>query len=169
MEYPHGEMSAMFYIGGEFAGGGYVAEDIETATVNGLTPISMTILESMEGYTGHVMQVEIDIVDFISAYPLLWDVTMQDYTVDIGFVGGGSAVEVGSHQMIGHRSGDANYDGVLNILDITCTISYIYKNGPAPMPIEATADSNGDGSINILDCINTIRYLYKGGPEVTHP
>ncbi|MFH2036263.1 MAG: GEVED domain-containing protein [Candidatus Zixiibacteriota bacterium] len=169
MEFPYEDMSAMFYIGGEFAGGGHVVEDIESCPVNGLTPLSLTILESMPGFTGHVMQIEIDIVDFIGAYPVLWDVTTQTFTVDFGFVGGGTGVETGEVTMIGHTSGDANFDGFINILDVTYTISYIYKNGPEPKPIIGTADSNGDGNINILDITRTVSYLYKGGAPVTHP
>jgi len=59
--------------------------------------------------------------------------------------------------------GDANNDGVVNILDITFLINYLYKLGPAPdCPVEG--DTNGDCVINILDVTYLINYLYKGGP-----
>jgi hypothetical protein len=59
--------------------------------------------------------------------------------------------------------GDANYDGAVNILDITYLIGYLYQDGPGPIPYEA-GDANGDSTINILDITYLIAYLYQGGP-----
>ena len=59
--------------------------------------------------------------------------------------------------------GDADGGGSINILDATSIISYLYKGGPAPDPIES-ADADASGSINILDVTFIISYLYKGGP-----
>ncbi|UCD17839.1 MAG: hypothetical protein JSV44_02740, partial [Candidatus Zixiibacteriota bacterium] len=61
-------------------------------------------------------------------------------------------------------NGDANRDDVLNMLDILFLISYLYKGGPTPEPLEA-ADADCDGVINMLDILYLISYLYKGGPE----
>jgi hypothetical protein len=61
-------------------------------------------------------------------------------------------------------AGDANYNGSVNILDITFLISYLYKSGPAP-DCNDSADANGNETINILDITHLINYLYKGGPE----
>jgi len=59
--------------------------------------------------------------------------------------------------------GDADNDGIVNILDITFLISYLYKGGPAP-PCLVEGDANGDCILNILDITYLISYLYKGGP-----
>lgn len=65
--------------------------------------------------------------------------------------------------------GDANNNGVLNILDVTFLIGYIYKGGPQP-PCMAEADANGDGKINILDITRIIGFLYiMGIPPVCGP
>ena len=61
-------------------------------------------------------------------------------------------------------AGDANGDDIINILDITCLIDYLYKGGPAPIP-EASGDVNCDAIINILDITYLINYLYKDGTE----
>ncbi len=58
--------------------------------------------------------------------------------------------------------GDANDDGVINILDVSFIISFLYKGGPAPLLIQG--DANGNGTINILDVSFLINFLYKGGP-----
>ncbi len=60
--------------------------------------------------------------------------------------------------------GDANDDWVVNILDVTYLISYLYKDGLAPVILN-NADSNNSCNINILDITYLISYLYKGGPE----
>jgi M6 family metalloprotease-like protein len=64
--------------------------------------------------------------------------------------------------------GDANDDGVINLLDITYLINHVYRGGPAPDPVEA-GDVNGNGVINLLDITYLINYIYKGGPDPTCP
>ncbi|UCD94235.1 MAG: thrombospondin type 3 repeat-containing protein, partial [Candidatus Zixiibacteriota bacterium] len=60
--------------------------------------------------------------------------------------------------------GDADGSGGLNLLDVTFIINYLYKEGPAPVPVEASGECNGDGSLNILDVTHLINFLYKEGP-----
>ncbi len=60
--------------------------------------------------------------------------------------------------------GDANSDTVVNILDITFLIAYLYSGGETPEHLEA-ADVNFDGAVNILDITYLIAYLYQFGPE----
>jgi len=59
--------------------------------------------------------------------------------------------------------GDADGNGLVNILDITYLISYLYKDGPSPEPLEIT-DADGNGLVNILDITYLISFLYKSGP-----
>jgi len=62
--------------------------------------------------------------------------------------------------------GDANSDGLMNILDVTFMINYLYKEGDPPDTFES-ADANGNGAVNILDVTYLINYLYKfGDPPV---
>jgi Dockerin type I domain len=59
--------------------------------------------------------------------------------------------------------GNANGDGVVNIMDITYLVNFLYKSGPVPNPMEA-GDANGDGSVNIRDITYLVNFLYKSGP-----
>ncbi len=59
--------------------------------------------------------------------------------------------------------GDANGDLLVNILDAIYIISYLYKDGPQPYPLQI-ADTNNDGKITILDTTYLLAYLYKTGP-----
>jgi parallel beta-helix repeat protein len=61
-----------------------------------------------------------------------------------------------------YRNGDANRDEILNILDITHLINYLYKSGPSPYPLWA-GDANCNRVVNLLDITYLINYLYKGG------
>ncbi len=58
--------------------------------------------------------------------------------------------------------GDTDHNGRVNILDITFLISYLYKHGSAPVPLQC-ADANGDGVVNMKDITTIIILLYKGG------
>ncbi|MFH2036344.1 MAG: S8 family serine peptidase [Candidatus Zixiibacteriota bacterium] len=61
--------------------------------------------------------------------------------------------------------GDANNNGVFNILDITYLIAHLYKGGPAPAPYPlCSGDANCNCVVNILDITYLISYLYKFGP-----
>jgi len=61
--------------------------------------------------------------------------------------------------------GDADGNGLFNILDVTYLINYLYKGGPPSLPYQiCSADVNCDCLINILDVTYMINYLYKGGP-----
>ncbi len=59
--------------------------------------------------------------------------------------------------------GDANGDELINLMDITFLINYLYKQG-APPSYPNNADANGDCTISILDITRLISYLYKDGP-----
>ncbi len=58
--------------------------------------------------------------------------------------------------------GDANSNGVVNALDITFLINYLYKHGTAPT-CPGNADANGNGTTNALDITYLINNLYKHG------
>jgi len=59
--------------------------------------------------------------------------------------------------------GDANGSGVIELGDVVYLISYLYKNGPAPVPLLA-GDVNCDGIVELGDVVYLISYLYKSGP-----
>jgi len=63
----------------------------------------------------------------------------------------------------GYLCGDANSDGLIDLGDVVYLISYLYKNGPAPNPLQA-GDANADGIVDLGDVVYMISYLYKAGP-----
>ncbi len=59
-------------------------------------------------------------------------------------------------------AGDANNDVLVNLLDITFLINYLYNNGTSPVCMYE-ADNNGNCQVNLLDITNLINFLYKSG------
>ncbi|MFH2034867.1 MAG: right-handed parallel beta-helix repeat-containing protein [Candidatus Zixiibacteriota bacterium] len=61
--------------------------------------------------------------------------------------------------------GDANNNAVFNIIDITYIISFLYKDGPAPIPYSiCSGDPTVNCEVNLLDIVYLIAYIYKDGP-----
>jgi len=67
-----------------------------------------------------------------------------------------------------YTCGDVNDDGSIDILDILDLIDFKFKDGPAPVSMNA-ADVNADGEVNLLDIIYMIDYKFKDGPAPNCP
>ncbi len=64
--------------------------------------------------------------------------------------------------------GDANGDAELDIGDAVYLINYIFRGGPAPVPLDA-GDANCDGSHDIGDAVHLITHIFKSGPPPCCP
>ncbi|UCD93524.1 MAG: dockerin type I repeat-containing protein, partial [Candidatus Zixiibacteriota bacterium] len=64
--------------------------------------------------------------------------------------------------------GDLNGDETVNLLDVTYLVSYLYREGPPPEPMQA-ADVDNSGAVNLLDVTYLVSYLYRDGPDPTCP
>ena len=58
--------------------------------------------------------------------------------------------------------GDANGDGQANVGDVVYLVSYVFKGGFAPEPLEA-GDANCDHQANVGDAVYLISYIFRGG------
>ena len=59
--------------------------------------------------------------------------------------------------------GDANYDGEVNVGDAVYILSYAFRNGPAPIPIQESGDANCDGFSNVADAVKIISFVFRDG------
>ena len=59
-------------------------------------------------------------------------------------------------------------DGVVDLGDVVYLINYLFKEGPAPVPLEA-AEVNLDGVVDVGDVVYLVNYLYKSGPPPCDP
>jgi len=60
--------------------------------------------------------------------------------------------------------GDVNEDGLIDIGDAIYLLNYLFRDGPAPVPLIA-GDLNCDSLIDLGDLIYLINYLFKDGPS----
>jgi hypothetical protein len=61
-----------------------------------------------------------------------------------------------------YLSGDATADGLVLLSDAIKILNYLYKNSPAPDPMQS-GDANADGIVDIADAISLLNYLFKNG------
>ena len=56
-------------------------------------------------------------------------------------------------------SGDVNYDGSLNVIDVVLIVNYILDAGEFSSDQISISDFNSDGSVDILDIVEIINYI----------
>ena len=146
---------------------GYTAADINqsTITINGtVSPSNITYLPTHENFLGDALELEVPISDFLAGYQPIWGTLVEDYTVEGQFTDETPFTVTGQVTLIGHRLGDVNLDGSVNILDLTYLVNYIFRGGPPPTVMEL-ADVNGSGGqANIIDLTYFIDFIFRGGP-----
>jgi len=148
---------------------GYSIYDIDTSTLMINDSISTIDFKYLTiDSIGEVLKMSFPISEFVMAYMPIWDTSMQMYTISGQFNDFTEFSTMGWIKLIGHRSGDANGDGLVNIFDITYLIAYLYLNGPRPLILESV-DVNGDGEVDIFDVTYLVSYLYLDGPEPVCP
>ncbi len=143
--------------------------DIDPASVlvNGaIQPLAVSILPGYQGFTGEVMQVLLSAAQFVGYYEPIWGSRPRPYTVTGQYTDDENFVIAWEVFFIGHRSGDANGDGLVNLSDISMLVNYLYMDGPAPARYSlCNSDPNKDCICNIFDITYLVSYLYLNGPE----
>jgi hypothetical protein len=96
-----------------------------------------------------------------------------NYGIPVNSGGQPSAIGISESDNIGAEAGfiyasdvdrgDVNVDGIINVGDVVYLVSYLYRGGPEPCPVEA-GDVTLDGIVNVGDIVYLISYLYRGGP-----
>ena len=82
---------------------------------------------------------------------------------------GGQVVTLNEKRVVRYyRWGDATGDGNINIGDAVFVISYVFRGGAAPNPLEA-ADANCDQKVNVGDAVFIVNYIFRGGPAPACP
>lgn len=150
----------------------YTVYDIDTPTVrinDQLIPFNFEVVTEPGGGFAGRLAMEIRLCDLIGYYEPIWDTSEVIYTISYEFDDNSDNSIEGSFVIVGHRSGDVNGDGLVNIMDIVYLIDYLYRGGPAPMPYELAGDINCSRSVDLLDILYLIKYLYYSGPPPKCP
>ncbi len=141
---------------------GAVGHDFDPGTicVNGICSFdSINTAAAMPGFSGNVTRVFMPVADFIGYYGLLWDSASYDYTVTGNYTDGSSFSLTGQAILIGHRTGDLNLDGIVDISDLIEMVEFAFNGGPEPDPMQA-ADMNHDGAVGIGDLVLLVEEMF---------
>jgi hypothetical protein len=139
--------------------------DPSSLLINGAhAPLSTTILPGYPGFSGEVLEITFDVRDFVAGYGVVWDTTSQTFTVSGQFDEGGSFRAEDEFTLIGHRSGDVNADGMVNVSDVVYLLGYVFSDLPAPDPL-LLADVDCNESVNVSDGVYLIGYIFAGASE----
>lgn len=63
--------------------------------------------------------------------------------------------------------GDANSNGVLNVVDLNYMVAYFFLGGAAPIPVVESADFNCNGIVDVVDLNAAVAYFFLGGSPPT--
>ena len=80
-----------------------------------------------------------------------------------GSAGSGTDVDYLTIKYVQFLCGDANADGKVSLPDIVFVVSYLFKHGRPPEPMQC-GDANNDGKVTIADIVYLVAYLFKFGP-----
>jgi len=69
-----------------------------------------------------------------------------------------------TYKLIGHRSGDLDNNGQVNVADLTYMAAYMFTGGPPPQ-YEGVDDVDGSGGLDVADLTYLVAYLFTGGPD----
>jgi hypothetical protein len=136
--------------------------NIQASTVrvnDNIVPESTQVLASWPGFNGSVMQITFSASEMVSGYLPFYDTTSHLYTVRGQLTDGTPFLTYGAVFLIGHKSGDVNLDGRVNVADLTFLVNYLFRQGDPP-PEMQTADVNGDGNVNVADVTALVQLLF---------
>ncbi len=149
---------------------GHSAADINqpTIVVNGTVPVSnVTYLPTHENFFGDAVELEVSISGFLAGYQPIWGTVVEDYAVEGQFTDETPFIVTGQVTLIGHRAGDINLDGAVNISDITYLVDFIFRGAPPPQIMELADVDGSCGPPNIVDLTYFVDFLFRGGTNLT--
>jgi len=132
--------------------------------------VGSEVIEAFGDLPGVVRQVTFGEKEFIECYEgtiegLIFDTVLIPFTLAYDSAGVAGQWS-GSALLRGHRSGDLNMDGAVNIGDITLLAGYLF-NG-VELTESGLADIDTSGDENISDLTWFVAYLFGGGPPPRH-
>jgi len=154
---------------GDFTGG-YAPGDVDQSSilVNGnLVPANVEITPHTI-FGGDALKISVSITEFLPPYGLLWDTDTQAYSVAGSFNDETLFAIEGTFTSIGHRSGDVNSDGQVNVNDLNFMVNDIFRGGPSPVILQAGDVDGSCGSLNLRDLNYMVNFIFRAGPSPTH-
>ena|GEM_PF-565693 len=133
--------------------------DISSVAINGaITPQSCSVIDSHPQFIGDVLVVEFTINHLPESYGPAWGTTVQTYSIAGAFTDGSPWEFTGEFSLIGHKAGDLNLDGTVDIADLVIMIEFMFHSGP--MPESNSADLDANGQIDVADLILLVEEIF---------
>ena len=134
--------------------------DESSLLINGTIPaISTTVVDSIPGFSGDVLQIEYSQELFILGYGAFYDFSVQTYNLSGSFTDELAFSIDGDAILRGRLRGDVNLDDVVDISDITMLVSYFFGGGAEPLLMDV-ADLNSNGVFDITDLTLLIQMVF---------
>jgi predicted outer membrane repeat protein len=150
---------------------GHQPGDIVSSTVRineDIVPVTAEIVQYALYFAGGGLKAIFPVGSLIDQYGTIWDTTVQPLSVTGQYSDQSSFAFSTLVTVIGHLSGDANGDGIIDIGDPVCLLNYIFRGGRPPRPYLA-GDANGDGKVNIGDAVFMVDYIFRDGNPPVAP
>jgi hypothetical protein len=129
-------------------------------SVSGLPPIdSMRVVPEYPGFIGPVARFYFPLAELLTPYVPLFDSAEHPYSVSGTYANYEPFSFNTSVTIHGHRSGDLNLDGAVDISDLVFMVEYFFVGGPAPEDL-STADLDYNGSVDISDMLVLIEFMF---------
>ena len=80
-----------------------------------------------------------------------------------GNLGAGKVDPLAAINLWAPTAGDVDASGLISSADILYLVTYVFKNGPAPLDLN-DGDADGSCQINAADVIYLVQYVFKSGP-----
>ncbi len=139
--------------------------DLASLTVNGVAPVSTpVIVPAREGFVGDVIEIQVPLHLLARSYGMLWNLSVQDYTVAGALNDASPFTAVGQVDFIGHTLGSVDGNEAINLIDILYLIDRIYNQGPELIGGDIVGDCDCSSDLNLLDVLTLIKNIYTGGP-----
>jgi hypothetical protein len=136
---------------------GYAVADIDIPSL--LVNSSLSPLAHSLDPEHHSLTFSIRLPTFVSGYGVQWGTSMKTFEVSGQFTDNQPFSLIGSFIFRGHRAGDLNLDGAVNVADVTLLTAILFDNHPVDDGL--WPDVNGDNRTNVSDLTLLVGHLFN--------
>ena len=120
---------------------------------------SIKVLDNIDGFAGDATVMYFSVKDYIQDISPFFDTTVYNESKIGNYIDGQETFTQFNYVLIGHRSGDLNADGAIDIADLVFFVEYMFNNGSPPQVL-GSADLNHDDVIDIGDLVEMIEMMF---------
>ncbi|KAA3635404.1 MAG: hypothetical protein DWP97_04830, partial [Calditrichaeota bacterium] len=120
---------------------------------------SISYSSSVPGFAGQTGLLYYNVTDFLNTYGMFRDTTINNFSLTGTYFDGRPLYFTSPVTLIGHRSGDFNLDGEIDIADVVGWVDFAFNGGPSPEYL-IVLDMDYNNVVDISDLVFLVRYLF---------